>query len=142
MPIVAQSTRRDDAPAEPTHTVFVVPRGEGNGFQASVRGHILDLVDPSSYALAPTTDDLFAVSVAAALAWSARAFLRSLELPDYVSVSAEWRVVEDGPIETNLTIALSPTAEGARAELAAAFEQSIAERFRARPVVHISFEGS
>jgi hypothetical protein len=125
-----------------SHTLFVVPRGEGAGFRAKVRGHVLDLIDPSSYALAPTTDDLLVVSLAAALAWSARSFLRARSLPDYVSVSAERRTPRDSasPWEISLTVTVS---EGARAEaeaLAAALETSLAARLAAEPVIHISFE--
>jgi hypothetical protein len=126
-----------------THTLFVLPRGESKGFQASVRGFILDLHDPSSYALAPTTDDLFIVSIAAALAWAARGFLRARRLPDYVSVAADWRSQEDppSPAEINLTVTVSPRAEAESAALSAFFESSLAARFLARPALHISFEG-
>jgi hypothetical protein len=74
---VSVSTTNDAA----THALFVVPNRRGDGFQASVRGHILDLIDPSSYALAPTADDLLVVSFASALAWSARSFLRTHGCP-------------------------------------------------------------
>jgi hypothetical protein len=130
--------------AEPGHTLFVLPRGEGQGFRASVRGHVLDLIDPGSYALAPTTDDLFVVAIAASLAWSARSLLRAEGLPDYVSVAAEWRMGEDppSPADINLRVTVSKRAEGMGAALTAAFEQSLATRFMARPVVDLSFEGS
>ena len=111
-----------------SRTLFVLPRGEGNGFRASVRGHILDLIDPGSYALAPTTDDLFIVSIAASLAWAARSFLRAHGLPDYVSVSAEWSTRDDpsSPTDINLTVTVSKGAEAEGAALAAAFENSLA----------------
>jgi hypothetical protein len=132
------------APLATTHTLFVLPRGESNGFRASVRGVILDLHDPSSYALVPTTDDLFVVSIAAALAWLARSFLRVRGLPDYVSVAAEWRSQGDppSPAEIHLTVTVSPDAEVESATLTAFFESSLAARFLARPALHISFEGA
>jgi len=80
-----------DGQAAPTSSngLFVIPRGRGDGFQASIRGHILDLADPNSgHALAPTPNDLFIASIASGLAWSARSFLRSHRLPDDVSVFA------------------------------------------------------
>ena len=125
-----------------SRTLFVLPRGEGNGFRASVRGHILDLIDPGSYALAPTTDDLFIVSIAASLAWAARSFLRAHGLPDYVSVSAEWSTRDDpsSPTDINLTVTVSKGAEAEGAALAAAFENSLAARFRAKPALHVSFD--
>ena len=127
-----------------SQTLFVVPHGEGNGFRASVRGHVLELIDPDSYALAPTTDDLFVVSIAAALAWSARSFLRAKGLPDYVSVSAERRMQEDppDPWDISVTVTVSQDAEAEAESLATAFEQSLAARLKADPVVHLSFEGA
>jgi uncharacterized OsmC-like protein len=132
-----------EAPAS-SHELFVIPRGNGDGFQASVRGHILDLIDPSSYALAPTPDDLFVVSIAAALAWSARSFLRSAGLPDYASVSAEWQAHEavPTPVDITLTVTISRRAEEVSAALAAALESSLAGRRLADPVVRISLEGA
>src|SRR5262249_1509324 len=71
------------------HALFVGPRGRGDGFRASVRGHMLELADPGDAdGLAPTPDDLFVASIASELAWSARRFLRTRGLPDDVSVSA------------------------------------------------------
>lgn len=137
---------RESLATPPVHNVFVIPRGQGNGFQARVRGHVLDLVDPSSYALAPTTDDLFIVSIAAALAWSARRFLRARSLPDYVSVSAEWRTHEDppSPADITMTVTVSSGAEAVTAALTAALtatlENSLAARSLAEPVVRISLE--
>lgn len=131
--------------ATPTasHVLSVTPRGRGEGFQANVRGHVLDLVDPGSYALAPTTDDLFIVSVAAALAWSARAFLRSHGLPDYVSVAAAWQSPADdaSPVGVSLTVTVSSDAEAFRDALNAALEHSVTTRTLAKPVVHLSLEG-
>lgn len=139
-------TDQGGSPAAPAagHTLFIVPRGEGAGLQASVRGHVLDLIDPASYALAPTTDDLFVVSIAAALAWSARSLLRSVQLPDYVSVSAAWRATGDAPspADISLRVTVSKPAEVVSAELSAAFERSLATRFLAKPSVHLSFDGA
>lgn len=139
---------RESLATAPVHNVFVIPRRQGNGFQASVRGHVLDLIDPSSYALAPTTDDLFTVSIAAALAWAARRFLRARSLPDYVSVSAEWRTPEDprSPADITTTVTVSSGAEAVTAALTAALttalENSLAARSLAKPVVRISLEGA
>jgi hypothetical protein len=131
-------------PAQPSgssHTLSIVPRGEGAGFRANVRGHVLDLIDPSSYALAPTTDDLFTVSIAAALAWTAQSFLRTHDLPDYVSVSAERRTGPDpsSPWDISLTVTVSERAEAEREALAAAFEHALAARLAASPVIDIAF---
>jgi len=129
-------------PSSSSHTLSIVPRGEGNGFRANVRGHVLDLIDPSSYALAPTTDDLFTVSIAATLAWAARGFLRAHGLPDYVSVSAERRESPDssGPWDISLVVTVSERAEPEAAELAAELEKTLATRLAANPGIHISFE--
>lgn len=129
-------------PSGATQTLFIVPRGEGNGFRASVRGHVLDLIDPSSYALAPTADDLLVVSFAATLAWAARGFLRERNLPDYVSVSAERRVSEDpsSPWEISLTVTVSERAQAEAEALAGALEKSLAARLATDPVIHVSFE--
>jgi hypothetical protein len=127
-----------------SHVLFVIPRGPEDGFRARIRGHILDLADPSSgHALAPTPDDLFIVSIASELAWSARRFLRASGLPDYVTLSAEWRMSGNSPslADINLTATVSRRAEAVRAALSAAFANSLAAQFPARPVVHISFEG-
>jgi hypothetical protein len=136
---VSVSTTNDAA----THALFVVPNRRGDGFQASVRGHILDLIDPSSYALAPTADDLLVVSFASALAWSARSFLRTHGLPDYVSVSAEWQSDEGQPRPANIsvTVTVSNSAAAIRVDLAAALENDLAARFLAKPVVRIALEG-
>jgi hypothetical protein len=125
------------------NALFVVPRGEGDGFQARVRGHVLDLIDPNSYSLAPTADDVFVVSIAATLAWSARSFLRKRGLPDYVSIGAEWRAHEDRPdlSDIHLTLTVSRLAEAVRAELAAALESKLASRLLIKPVLNVSLEG-
>jgi hypothetical protein len=49
---------------------FVVPNKRGDGFRASVRGHMFELVDPeSSLGLVPTPLDLLTAAIAADLAW-------------------------------------------------------------------------
>jgi hypothetical protein len=131
-------------PSSSIQTLSVVPRREGGGFRANVRGHVLDLIDPGSYAHAPTTDDLFVVSLAAALAWSARSFLRARSLPDYVSVSAERQTHEDPsiPWDISLTVTVSERARADAEALAAMLEQSLAARLAAAPVIRVSFEGA
>jgi hypothetical protein len=144
MPALPNTDRSDSSPTPaPGHSVFIVPRGEEQGFRANVRGHVLDLVDPSSYALAPTPDDLFVVSIAASLAWSAQTLLHALGLPVYVSVSAEWPKDEDPPHpgDIALKVTVSKRAETISAELTAAFEKRLAKRFLAKPVVRLAFEG-
>ena len=123
------------------NALFVIPRGQGDGFQARVRGHVLDLIDPSSYELSPTADDLFNLSMASALAWPTRTFLRARNRPDYVSISAEWRTSQDptGLADINLTVTVSRGAEPVTPELTALLENSIAARSLAKPAVHISF---
>jgi hypothetical protein len=124
--------------------LFIIPNRRGDGFHASVRGHILDLIDPSSYALAPTADDLFVISIASALAWSARSFLRTHGLPDSVSISAEWQANEGQPLpaDIGLTVTVSKSADAASAALAAALENSLATRSFPKPVVRIALEGA
>jgi uncharacterized OsmC-like protein len=124
--------------------LFVIPRRQRDGFQASIRGHILDLADPASdHALAPTPDDLFIVSIASELAWSARSLLRAQGMPDDVSVSATWRKHEHLPGLANIkmTVAVSRRAEAASAALDATFASRLAARSLADSVVNISFEG-
>jgi hypothetical protein len=86
---------------------------------------------------------LFIVSIASEFAWSAQRFLRAYGLPDDVSVSATWRTQEDLPslAGISLTVTVSRRAEAVGAALGAAFENSLAARSLAEPVVHISFEG-
>jgi uncharacterized OsmC-like protein len=114
----------------PDAALFVIPTRRGDGFRASVRGRMLDLADPDAGdRLAPTPDDLFLLSIASALAWSARAYLRAHELAGEVSVSAEWRTHDDprmGGIDATVTV--SNGAKTTNASLAAALEDSIAAR--------------
>jgi hypothetical protein len=125
-----------------SNALFVVPRGQGDGFQARVRGHVLDLIDPSSYPSAPTAYDFFILSIASPLAWSAQTFLRSRRQPDYVSVSAEWRIHDDPPSLDNidLTVTVSRRAEALRAELTAALENKLASLSLAKPALRISMQ--
>jgi hypothetical protein len=130
------------APSGLSHTLFIVPRGEGDGFRANVRGHILDLIDPSSYSLAPTADDLLVVSLAAAVAWSARSFLQARSLPDYVSVSAEQRTPRDpsSPWQISLIVTVSERVRKGAGALAAALEETLTARLASGPVIHLSFD--
>ena len=124
-------------------TLYVTRRGRGDGFEASIRGHILDLADPDSgHSLAPTPDDLFFASIASDIAWSARNFLRALDLPDDVSVSAEWRAWKGlrSLADLTLTITVSRRAQSVTAALGAALEQSLAARSLAEAVVRISLD--
>jgi uncharacterized OsmC-like protein len=139
-----QHSDNGDPHAVPTssQTLFVIPRGRGDGLEASIRGHILELADPSSGpALAPTPADLFIVSIASELA-SARTFLRTNGLPDDVSVSTTWRMHEALPnlADIDLTVRVSRRAEAVRLALAAAFANTLAARSLAKPVVHISWK--
>jgi hypothetical protein len=125
-----------------SRALFVSPHERRDGFWANIRGHVLDLADPTS-GLAPTPDDLFVVSMGSDIAWSARRFLRASGLPAGVSVSATWRTQEGlpGVSEIDLTVTVSRRAEAVSAELGAAFGKSVAARSVGKPVVHISFEG-
>ncbi len=90
---------------------------------------MLELPDPEG-GLGPTPEELFVVSVASDLAWSARAFLRDRELAGDVSVSASWRTPEQaaGPVAISLTVAVSLTRETTADALMAALEERIASR--------------
>jgi uncharacterized OsmC-like protein len=131
-----------------SQTLFVSPHARRDGFWASIRGHVLDLADPGSgHALAPTPNDLFIVSIASELAWTARTILRVHGLPDDVSVSANWRTQDehgDRPslADIDLTVTVSIDAKAASAALAAALENSLVARSLAEPVAHISWEGA
>jgi uncharacterized OsmC-like protein len=138
-----QNTDDGGPQAAPTssHALFVIPRGRGDGLQAAIRGHILDLADPSSaHALAPTPADLFIVSIASELAWSARRVLRASGLPDDVTVSARWRTTEGlrALADIDVTVTVSNCTEAVSAALAAAFASGLTARSRANPVVHVS----
>jgi uncharacterized OsmC-like protein len=138
---------RVESRAAPSGALFVSPHERRDGFWASIRGHALDLADPSSgHALAPTPNDLFIVSIASDLAWTARAILRAHGLPDDVRVSATWQTQEehgDRPSlgDINLTVTVSARAKAARAALAAALENILEARSLAEPITNISWAG-
>ena len=128
-----------------THGLFVVPDRRRDGFDATIRGHLLELADPDSgHALAPTPDDLFISSIASDFAWSAQRFLRARRLPDDVSVSAEWRTPENRSrlTDVSMTVTVSETVE----PTSDALEQTLAERVAARslhepPRLHVRCVG-
>jgi hypothetical protein len=121
-----------------SHALFVNRHERRDGFWANIRGHVIDLADPTSgQALAPTPDDLFIASVASDLAWYSQSLLRGYGLPDDVSVSAKWQTPR-GSAEITLTVTLSRRAAAVSAALAAALENRLAARSLANPVVHIS----
>jgi uncharacterized OsmC-like protein len=133
-----------ESDAAPTsHGLFILPNRRGDGFTASMHGHMLELADPAEHRLAPSPDDLLIASIASDLAWSARSFLRARGLPDDVSVSARWQTTEGLPslAEITLTVTVSPRAKAVSGALAAAFANSLTARSLAEPVVHISLEG-
>jgi hypothetical protein len=110
--------------------LFVVQE-RGGGLRASIRGHLLELAEPSPvHHLAPTPDDLFIASIASDLAWSTRHFLQAHALPGDVSVSAAWLRVENSPslAEVTMTVTVPETAEA----LSDALEATLAERVAAR----------
>ena len=131
--------------ARPTSSQFllVLPHERREGFWANIRGHVLDLADPGS-GDPPTPVDLFIVSSASRLAWSARGFLQARGLPDDVSVSAAWTMREDPPIpaDVTLTVTVSRRAEAVTSELAAAFASSLATRSAETPAVRIACDGA
>jgi uncharacterized OsmC-like protein len=104
---------------------------------------MLELADPTDHRLAPSPDDLLIAAIASDLAWSARRFLRARGLPEYVSVSAKWQTREDPPglDDINLTVTVTSRAEAVSGALATSFENSLAARSLAEPVVHISLDG-
>ena len=63
--------------ASTSHALFIIPTRRGDGFNASIHGHMLELADPTDPRLAPSPDDLVVASFASDLAWSARRFLRA-----------------------------------------------------------------
>jgi uncharacterized OsmC-like protein len=137
----------DDSQAALTSSraLFVLPHERRDGFWADIRGHVLDLADPDTgHGLAPNPDDLFIVSIASELAWTARRILRGSGLPDDVSVSANWRTNADPPTlsDINLTVTVSRRAEAASGALAAALDNSLAARSLAEPTARISWEGA
>jgi uncharacterized OsmC-like protein len=137
--------RNSHAVAASSNALVVSPHERRDGFWASIRGHVLDLADPNSgHALAPTPDDLFIVSIASELAWTARRILRADRLADDVSVSANWWTDADLPslADIDLTVRVPLGARAASAALAVAVQNSLAARSLAEPVAHISWEGA
>jgi uncharacterized OsmC-like protein len=140
-----ETTENCEGDAAPTsHALFIIPTRRGDGFQASIHGHMLELADPTDHRLAPSPDDLLIASIASDLAWSARRFLRARGLPDGVSVSARWQTTENEPrlADITLTVTMSTCAKPVSGALAATFANSLAARSLAEPVVHISLEGA
>lgn len=129
-------TRHQQRVEEASHSgrglpLFVTPSRDG-GFRASIRGHLLELADPSDGDLAPSPDDLRTVSVAADVAWLARRFLRDRGLDDRVSVTA-WRWASDGAPGVNavdITVTVSDASVPVRAMLTTALECEFADTFR------------
>lgn len=119
---------------------FVVPNKRGDGFRASVRGHMFELVDPeSSLGLVPTPLDLLTAAIAADLAWFARSLLRDHGLDDYVSVAARVRPsgspTEPGGVE--VTVDVSRDAASLEAALAAALEGRLAAHSSLAPKLRV-----
>jgi uncharacterized OsmC-like protein len=143
-PLRSVGTDNCEPDAAPTsHALFIIPTRWGDGFKASIHGHMLELADPTDHRLAPSPDDLLIASIASDLAWSARRFLRAHALPDEVSVSATWQTTEGPPSlgDITLTVTVSARATAVNRALAAAFANNLAARSLAEPVVHISVEG-
>src|SRR5437016_5087632 len=141
-PVLNTDNCESDA-APRSHALFIIPTRRGDGFNASIHGHMLKLADPTDHRLAPSPDDLVVAAIASDLAWSARRFLRAYGLPDDVSVSATWRTDEDlmALVDINMTVTVSRPAEAVSGALATVFENSLAARPLGEPAVHISFEG-
>jgi hypothetical protein len=119
-------------------TLFVISNERGDGFHGSVRGHLLELADPTDPVLAPTPDDLLVASIASDIAWFARRFLRTYEFDDYLSVSGRWtlgRPPELGKLD--LTVAVPQSALSMRETLAAALESRLAARRFSPPQLHV-----
>jgi putative redox protein len=111
--------------------LFVIPTRGGDGLRASIRGHLLELADPSSgHGLAPTPDDLFIASIASDLAWSACRFLRDHGLRNDVSVSAHSRTLQGSQsvTEVSMTVTVSTIVE----PMSSALHDALAERVAAR----------
>jgi hypothetical protein len=123
---------QEAAPSPTGFPLFVIPSSHGDGFRASIRGHLLELADPSSSrGLAPTPDDLRIASIASDFAWFARRFLRERGLDDYVSVTARPCTTEgsshvDG---VDLAVTVSQQHAATRATLATALGREFAGKF-------------
>lgn len=115
------------------NALFVIPSPRGDGFRASIRGHLLELADPSSgHALAPTPDDLLILSIASDFAWFAHRFLRASGLDDQVSVSARWQRLGSQPsLEAiSVTVTVAQSVKPMSDALVAALKEKVAARFR------------
>lgn len=123
--------RIQQAPATPRVPVFVIPYGRGDGLRASIRGHLLELADPSlGRGLAPTPDDLRTVSIASDFAWFARCFLRDRGLDDYVSVTARPCTTEGSDVDgVDVALTVSKHAAAVQATLSHALEGEFARKF-------------
>lgn len=136
----------DVAPVRQTqnHALLVNPHERQDGFWANIRGNPFDLADPDSgHSLAPTPDELFILSIASALAWAAREFLRRYELPDGVSISATWQA-EDGVRnfgDISMKVTVSSRAEASGRLLLAALQDALGTSSPSA-AVHLSFEGA
>ena len=123
---------QEAAPSPAGFPLFVIPSSHRDGFRASIRGHLLELADPSSgREVAPTPDDLRIASIASDFAWFARRFLRDRGLDDYVSVTARQCGTEgsshlDG---VDLAVTVSQQDAATRATLATALERELAGKF-------------
>jgi hypothetical protein len=141
------ATTRDDQldPRPAYQSLYVVQRGMGTGFVATIRGHVLELASPySGHSLAPTPDDLFVAAIASELAWSTRALLQAHGLPEDVSIVANWRSLDDlpGPADIAVTATVERDAETAYTDIADLFARGLATRLRTRPRIHVSMEGA
>jgi hypothetical protein len=115
-----------------TRVALFVTSGRGGGLRASIRGHLLELADPSSgRGLAPTPDDLRIASIASDFAWFARRFLRDRGLDDLVSVTARQCTTEGSPHVDGVDLAFTVSEQDAatRATLATALERESAGKF-------------
>ena len=115
--------------------LVVVPRRQGTGLQAWVRGRSVELADPTrSHAFTPTPDDLLVSAIASSLAWSARAFLARRSLEDYVTVSARWSTQGPslGDVDVYLRVTVANLTEverdALREQLEAVVPQHLARR--------------
>ena len=109
--------------------LFVVPNKRGDGFRASIRGHLFELADPdSAHGLVPTPEDLLGAAIASDVAWCARRFLRAHGLDDYVSVEARVRRSETAPEtgEVDVTVEVSSEAVATGSTLATVLERRLA----------------
>lgn len=139
-----QSDGEPHSASAPPQELFVIPTERGDGFRASIRGHMLELADPSSaHGLAPTPDDLLVASLASDCAWFVRRFLRACNLDGDVTVSAGWRTRNgaSGLADIDLTVTVPRSEEAAYATLAAV----LANRFAARSLsvsLRVRIQGS